>query len=98
MELPLDLSGWTSRKTCGLCTADAMAIPTEVHHKTFRSQGGSDEKTNLVDLCKICHDAVHGIPSNLNGHSCTTCPVLARHGCYFGEKVTGRPVVTPKPW
>jgi hypothetical protein len=94
----LDLSGWTSRKVCGLCTADAMAIPTEVHHKKFRSQQEGNEPGNLILLCKACHDAVHGIPSNLNGHSCETCPVLAQFGCFFGEKVTGSPVVTPKPW
>ncbi len=36
---------------------------TEVHHIRFRSQGGNDEETNLCLLCKICHDARHGIRS-----------------------------------
>ena len=36
---------------------------TEVHHITFRSQGGNDEASNLCLLCKPCHDARHGISS-----------------------------------
>src|SRR5262249_751516 len=31
----------------------------EVHHIIFRSQHGSDEATNLITLCKTCHDALH---------------------------------------
>ncbi len=31
------------------------------HHIQFRSQGGSDDRTNLVSLCERCHlDLVHG--------------------------------------
>ena len=31
----------------------------EVHHIVFRSQNGSDEETNLLTLCKTCHDGLH---------------------------------------
>ena len=31
----------------------------EVHHIIFRSQNGSDEETNLLTLCKTCHDGLH---------------------------------------
>lgn len=31
----------------------------EVHHIIFRSQHGSDEESNLITLCKTCHDALH---------------------------------------
>jgi len=31
----------------------------EVHHIVFRSQQGSDEETNLLTLCKTCHDGLH---------------------------------------
>ncbi|GAA3328034.1 hypothetical protein GCM10020331_070380 [Ectobacillus funiculus] len=31
----------------------------EVHHIIFRSVGGSDEESNLITLCKTCHDALH---------------------------------------
>lgn len=34
-----------------------------VHHRVFRSQGGSDIPENLQWLCHVCHDSVHGIRS-----------------------------------
>jgi len=30
------------------------------HHIIFRSQGGSDEPSNRITLCRICHKKVHG--------------------------------------
>ncbi|MDV7104572.1 RNA-guided endonuclease IscB [Vibrio sp. TH_r3] len=30
-----------------------------VHHKVFRSNGGTDAPDNLITLCKTCHDALH---------------------------------------
>jgi hypothetical protein len=30
-----------------------------VHHKTFRSNGGTDTPDNLITLCSTCHDALH---------------------------------------
>lgn len=88
--------GWTPRPRCVLCGANETA-GLQRHHKVFRSQGGG-EGENLALVCKVCHDAIHGIPTTYNGHACGTCPVLKRYGCYFGEKITGRPVVTPVPW
>lgn len=32
-----------------------------LHHKTFRSQGGGDERENLEWLCRPCHDEAHGL-------------------------------------
>jgi 5-methylcytosine-specific restriction endonuclease McrA len=32
----------------------------QVHHKTLRSQQGSDNHLNLITLCVCCHDNVHG--------------------------------------
>jgi 5-methylcytosine-specific restriction endonuclease McrA len=29
------------------------------HHVIFRSQGGDNDKSNLLTLCRRCHDAVH---------------------------------------
>lgn len=34
-----------------------------VHHKRRRSQGGTDDLSNLVALCAAHHDAVHANPS-----------------------------------
>ena len=31
----------------------------EVHHVVYRSKGGSDDESNLITLCKECHDNVH---------------------------------------
>lgn len=86
---------WQVRDHCSLCHCN---VGLQTHHKIFRSQGGSDEEHNLARLCIVCHSAAHGIFANLDGHSCETCPVMARSGCYFGEKVLGRPVVSPYPW
>lgn len=42
--------------TCVLCNA----APTDVHHVTPRSQGGRDHEHNLVSLCRMHHDLLHG--------------------------------------
>ena len=45
--------------TCQQCTGTSKDQRLEVHHIVFRSQNGSDEETNLVTLCKTCHDSLH---------------------------------------
>ncbi len=45
--------------TCQQCKGKSKDQRLEVHHIIFRSQQGSDEETNLVTLCKTCHDALH---------------------------------------
>lgn len=42
---------------CILCGRPA----TDVHHVTFRSQGGEDDINNVVCLCRACHEAAHGV-------------------------------------
>ena len=39
-------------------------VATDSHHVVFRSQGGSDDWSNLAALCRTCHQAIH-----LNGGS-----------------------------
>ena len=39
---------------CGLLAVD-------IHHKTFKSQCGTDEIENLIALCRNCHDEAHGL-------------------------------------
>jgi len=29
------------------------------HHIVFQSEGGTDEKSNLIPLCRKCHDFTH---------------------------------------
>jgi 5-methylcytosine-specific restriction endonuclease McrA len=31
----------------------------QVHHKTLRSQQGSDDDLNLITLCAGCHEGLH---------------------------------------
>ena len=45
--------------TCQQCMGKSKDQRLEVHHIIFRSQQGSDEETNLVTLCKTCHDGLH---------------------------------------
>jgi len=45
--------------TCQHCKGKSKDQRLEVHHIIFRSQHGSDEESNLLTLCKTCHDALH---------------------------------------
>jgi hypothetical protein len=44
---------------CQQCKGKSKDQRLEVHHLVFRSQGGSDDETNLLTLCKSCHDGLH---------------------------------------
>jgi hypothetical protein len=41
------------------CKGKSKDSKLEVHHIVFRSEGGSDEESNLITLCKTCHDGLH---------------------------------------
>lgn len=43
------------------CDECELRPGTEVHHATFRSQGGGDVPSNLRWLCHPCHSSAHGI-------------------------------------
>ena len=45
--------------TCQHCKGKTKDSKLEVHHIIFRSENGSDEESNLIVLCKSCHDKVH---------------------------------------
>lgn len=45
--------------TCQHCQGKTKDQRLEVHHLVFRSQQGSDEESNLLTLCKTCHDGLH---------------------------------------
>ena len=48
--------------TCGHCKGKKKNSKLEVHHITYRINGGSDEEDNLITLCHLCHyDVHHGI-------------------------------------
>lgn len=46
--------------TCQCCRGKHKDSKLEVHHIIFRSQGGSDEESNLITLCHTCHKDLHG--------------------------------------
>lgn len=48
------------RGQCVNCGAPGPDTTLDVHHIVPRGQGGSDKLSNLVLLCRQCHDAVHG--------------------------------------
>ena len=41
------------------CDVCELRPGTQIHHKTFRSQGGNDEVQNLLWICHLCHADVH---------------------------------------
>lgn len=45
--------------TCQCCKGKHKDKKLEVHHIVFRSQGGSDDESNLITLCHTCHKALH---------------------------------------
>ena len=45
--------------TCQYCKGKHKDSKLEVHHIIFRSQGGSDEESNLITLCHTCHKNLH---------------------------------------
>jgi len=44
---------------CQNCKGKSKDKKLEVHHIIFKSNDGSDDETNLITLCKTCHDKVH---------------------------------------
>ncbi len=44
---------------CQHCKGKTKDKRIEVHHIIYRSNGGSDEESNLITLCKTDHDALH---------------------------------------
>ena len=68
--------GWSSRReailnrdgyACQICGKKHTRL--EVHHIVFRSQGGTDDETNLITLCEDCHAGVHSGKIALNKKS-----------------------------
>ena len=51
--------------TCQYCKGKHKDSKLEVHHIVFRSQGGSDEESNLITLCHTCHKDLHSGKINL---------------------------------
>ncbi|EKE06200.1 MAG: hypothetical protein ACD_19C00051G0002 [uncultured bacterium] len=53
--------------TCQHCKGKSKDSKLEVHHIVFRRDGGSDEASNLITLCKTHHDNLHSGNITLKG-------------------------------
>lgn len=47
---------------CGICLERFFSKELEIHHILFRSQGGGENRINLIALCKVCHKKLHKSP------------------------------------
>ena len=55
------------QRSGGHCEADTFSpycsgVGTEAHHIVRRSQGGTDDPSNLAWICSFCHRRVHEYP------------------------------------
>lgn len=53
--------------TCQHCKGKSKDGKLEVHHIVFKRDGGSDEASNLITLCKTHHDDLHSGNITLKG-------------------------------
>jgi hypothetical protein len=84
--------GW--RCTAPGCTAREV----EVHHIVYRSQGGSDDPSNLTSLCPFHHRmAVHGGLAILTGRAPLELHWRIGHGDDAIEFIGERMVAPPEP-
>lgn len=44
---------------CEKCPKEGYVEQMNLHHKIFKSQGGTDEPSNLQILCFDCHHKIH---------------------------------------
>jgi 5-methylcytosine-specific restriction endonuclease McrA len=47
--------------TCQYCKGKSKDSKLEVHHIIYRSNNGSNEESNLITLCKKCHDKIENL-------------------------------------
>lgn len=48
------------RHQCMNCYRERDDVTLDVHHAVPRGRGGSNRLSNLILLCRQCHDAAHG--------------------------------------
>jgi 5-methylcytosine-specific restriction endonuclease McrA len=58
------------RNTCQLCFEKFESLELQIHHILRRSDGGRNNKSNLIPLCGGCHIHTHlnHITHNKKGH------------------------------
>lgn len=46
---------------CEMCFDKGIIVPVEeIHHKIPLAEGGTNDESNLISLCKACHAKIHG--------------------------------------
>jgi hypothetical protein len=59
-------------KHCGVCSNPHSEDMLETHHRVPRHLKGSDDPSNLIDICPNCHTAIHDLSRLLKiGQSAT---------------------------
>jgi hypothetical protein len=81
------------------CVACGDSNPEHLHqhHLIPRSCGGSDDATNKITLCCICHGKLHGVEWN-NSHPALIAAGMRRaqaKGTRSGKPI-GRPALAPQ--
>ena len=74
-----------------------LSIYLQQHHLVPRSCGGSDDNTNKITLCCICHGKWHGIERD-NSHKALIAAGMRRaqaKGTKSGKPI-GRPALPPR--
>ena len=73
-----------------VCAVCREARADHMHHKLRRSQGGTNDPSNLVPVCFACHERIHRNPSWARAYGwletksyCRKCGLVAGHwkGC-----------------
>jgi hypothetical protein len=61
---------------CGCCDEIFPDIHLHTHHKVPQALGGTDEPSNLIDLCPGCHDTLHNVAYKLMNRNYSVVSVL----------------------
>lgn len=48
---------------CQAQTKDCTGRAVHMHHRKRRSQGGTNDPTNLIAVCVACHSYIHNHPA-----------------------------------
>lgn len=78
---------------CWTCKASVKARLT-IHHVIFRSEGGTNDLSNLILLCKPCHrNRAHGVHMKL-WQKVFRAYLLMRHEAEKYDDIKGEPPCT----
>jgi len=72
--LPAKAKAFVHARSGGICEGCEKAEATEIHHRKFKSRGGTHDVWNLLHLCGWgnhtgCHGVAHSLEGDLRGWS-----------------------------